>query len=124
MDERIKRMLDESEKQKAATRNDLSNAVNECVELIKSAFQTPPRREFIRYVIKNLFDAQNGRCAICGGELTTYEVDHIIPISKGGGNERGNLQLTHSECNNKKRAKIDPQMLLQYLEDMYLNRVQ
>lgn len=32
------------------------------------------------------------------------EIDHIVPVSKGGGNEASNLQVLCQECN---RAKTD-----------------
>jgi 5-methylcytosine-specific restriction endonuclease McrA len=44
-------------------------------------------------------------CALCGHKfenLKDVTLDHIIPSSKGGGNEITNLQLAHTECNNKK----------------------
>jgi 5-methylcytosine-specific restriction endonuclease McrA len=55
-------------------------------------------------------------CAICGKyidvELEAFnplavEVDHIVPRSRGGSlYDLGNLQLTHSQCNRKKGAKM------------------
>jgi 5-methylcytosine-specific restriction endonuclease McrA len=45
-----------------------------------------------------------GICALCGNfvELSDASRDHIIPRSKGGGNGRDNIQLTHKSCNNLK----------------------
>ena len=44
------------------------------------------------------------RCCKCGRYPTDdnkiiLEVDHIVPISKGGTNEIGNLQTLCNECN-------------------------
>lgn len=33
------------------------------------------------------------------------EIDHIKPVSHGGGNERSNLQATHRRCNQKKSGR-------------------
>lgn len=50
-----------------------------------------------------------GNCAICGSQLNRklrdhdhplyVTFDHIVPRSRGGGNELGNLRLAHSSCN-------------------------
>ena len=42
-------------------------------------------------------------CKICGRRAST-QVDHIIPLSKGGTDERSNLQGTCDECHEKKTA--------------------
>jgi 5-methylcytosine-specific restriction endonuclease McrA len=52
---------------------------------------------------------QRGRCALCGVILIPSvrpHVDHRIPISLRGTNERTNLQLLCAECNLGKRALI------------------
>jgi 5-methylcytosine-specific restriction endonuclease McrA len=33
------------------------------------------------------------------------ELDHIVPLSIGGSNQRSNLQLVHRQCNRSKGAK-------------------
>nr|YP_009184903.1 putative reverse transcriptase, intron maturase and HNH endonuclease [Jenufa minuta]ALO63006.1 putative reverse transcriptase, intron maturase and HNH endonuclease [Jenufa minuta] len=57
--------------------------------------------------VRTLLIRQNQRCAVCHQELTSFdsnswEVDHIIPRSKGGKDEYKNLQLVHKECHVKK----------------------
>jgi 5-methylcytosine-specific restriction endonuclease McrA len=62
-----------------------------------------------------------GKCFYCGTELhyqevldwggkavqsiALWDVDHVIPVSKGGGNEMDNLVPSCRSCNNKKGAK-------------------
>lgn len=45
-------------------------------------------------------------CAKCGS-TERLEIDHIIPVSRGGGNEYGNLQVLCKTCNLKKSNKIN-----------------
>jgi hypothetical protein len=55
------------------------------------------------------------RCAYCQTPealtITTFEIDHIIPVSAGGATTLGNLCLTCPACNRFKSARqtaIDP----------------
>lgn len=78
--------------------------------------------------IKKFYDSQNGICPLCGlslnVELMEYEewamshlkkispqrvrgridlnIDHIIPLAKGGADKNRNKQLVHTFCNSKK----------------------
>ena len=47
-------------------------------------------------------------CAGCGGTSTAkdpFTVDHIVPLSGGGSNALGNLQVMHRSCNSRKGKK-------------------
>lgn len=50
----------------------------------------------------------NYTCQICGRHLRDDEIefDHIIPISKGGSSEEGNLRLTCRDCNRRKGQTV------------------
>lgn len=53
---------------------------------------------------------QRDRCAACRIRLgTKYEVDHIVPLSKGGHDGRSNLQLLCPPCNRSKKD-AEPQV--------------
>lgn len=49
----------------------------------------------------NIFKRDDYRCAYCGSE-SNLTIDHIIPRSKGGGNNWENLITSCLPCNNKK----------------------
>lgn len=61
---------------------------------------------------RRLFAAQDGRCAICEGQMLLYTFpdhpdfatfDHITPLHFGGGKSAiGNLRLAHRSCNQKR----------------------
>lgn len=49
------------------------------------------------------------RCTYCGvpGTDAEMEVDHIIPVSKGGSNHMSNLTTACRACNSKKSDRLD-----------------
>lgn len=58
--------------------------------------------------IQRIFEAQNGKCALCRAKVgKKFHVDHIKPLSKGGSNAARNLQILCSACNIRKGAS-DP----------------
>ena len=62
--------------------------------------------------VRAIFDAQRGICANCNSKLSKsgpdkYHVDHILPLARGGSNDKYNLQCLCKPCNLRKNAK-DP----------------
>lgn len=51
--------------------------------------------------VMELLDDQGGLCACCGG-VDNMELDHIVPLSKGGGDDISNLQWLCMSCNRRK----------------------
>jgi hypothetical protein len=68
--------------------------------------------------LSRLMDRDKGVCALCGDSVNIKDftrvdgvfianddypsIDHIIPVSKGGTHQWGNVQLAHRKCNGKK----------------------
>ena len=53
---------------------------------------------------------QGNRCNICKQKFTKRRpptIDHIIPLSKGGGSTSDNAQALCRSCNSSKNAKLD-----------------
>lgn len=58
--------------------------------------------------IKKLFKIQKDRCAHSWCRVSIkkgYEIDHVIPLSRGGSNDRRNIQLLCKPCNQEKHDK-------------------
>ena len=55
-----------------------------------------------------LMTRQRGRCVYCKAAFTEtgYHVDHIVPLARGGLNDRTNIQLTCPNCNRRKTTKL------------------
>ena len=53
---------------------------------------------------ENIYKQLNGRCAYCGKGMTLKDAtrDHVVPKSKGGGNNVKNLLPTCKKCNQMK----------------------
>ena len=66
--------------------------------------QIPPTDKPMK---ERLFKEQNGKCKACDVEMriVDFEVDHIIPKAKGGGDYYENYQLLCGNCNITKGAR-------------------
>lgn len=62
-------------------------------------------REQARTCIPLIVARDGYRCRYCGSMTATFVVDHIHPISRGGGNVLENLALACEPCNLSKGAK-------------------
>lgn len=97
--------------------------VEKCVfELIKPLeyqwFEKPkvkrnknPRKPISGRVRQNVFMRDNYTCQICGAnryrDKVKIEIDHILPVSKGGTNDPNNLQTLCQRCNREKHNRTD-----------------
>ena len=66
--------------------------------------------------LKAQFELQDGKCFYCGVLLfasfeTSYEIEHKVPISKGGSSDISNVVLSCRKCNRRKHAKTDAEFL-------------
>lgn len=46
-----------------------------------------------------------GFCSYCGTQAGPFEIDHVLPWSRGGTHDRENLTLACKQCNRSKGAK-------------------
>jgi 5-methylcytosine-specific restriction endonuclease McrA len=64
-----------------------------------------PSRYVAAQIRTDLLSAAQHRCASCPA-TEHLEIDHIVPISKGGTGDPDNLQVLCRKCNRKKRALL------------------
>lgn len=88
----------------------------EFVKLVTGRNNPHLAEQIVRYTTRKAFDVsvrlmleerQNYRCALCGVTLrsaTSPQVDHIMPLAKGGDNAPSNLQILCGKCNSGKSA--------------------
>src|SRR5262249_1004877 len=99
MGDRFERIKADSKAIRDATFREFWGEVVECSDLVKK-IRTPKRRFWLAEVVQELYEKQAGKCGLSGEPLEpNFEVDHIIPISYGGGNERSNLRLVNRSRN-------------------------
>lgn len=92
------------------------------IPLSKSVYKKRKKLTSIKLSLRRkIYDRDNGMCYLCGMEIKFFSqatVDHVIPKSKGGTNDKSNLKITHSSCNNFKGNKtldeIDLEKLKKY----------
>jgi 5-methylcytosine-specific restriction endonuclease McrA len=57
--------------------------------------------------IQRQYEGQRGRCWWCGNPVgSTYHVDHIIPLSRGGDNSARNICIACPSCNLSKQDRL------------------
>lgn len=71
-----------------------------------------------KYSREDIFRLDNFVCYLCREHVSPEErtIDHIVPLSKGGGDGMTNVALTHWSCNYKKRANT-----ISEITDMFPN---
>lgn len=68
---------------------------------LRDAFVEPVDRS-------RLFEIHHGLCGICGDPIdpeSSWHVDHVIPLSRGGKHSYANTQPSHPSCNLAKGVK-------------------
>lgn len=70
------------------------------------------RRSFDAKTKEDLFKKQNGHCACCFKPIDrpeSAEIDHVVPLERGGRDEWANFLLAHAQCNKEKHNKTLPE---------------
>jgi len=76
-------------------------------------------------IVRAVYVRDGFTCQICGShpvergrpwlpDLSDIEIDHIIPVSKGGKDETSNWQVLCKACNRKKGNSVDREMAMRW----------
>ena len=70
---------------------------------------------------KSLFLRDRGECQYCGIPLSisTCTIDHVVPKSKGGTHDWGNVVLSCAKCNQQKGSRLLKNSSLTLRQDLY-----
>ena len=77
----------------------------------------PTRRiAWPRGLKRQLMRRQNNTCVYCGyrRRAASLDIDHIVPVVKGGSNDTGNLQVICRPCNQRKGDQTDQEFRARY----------
>lgn len=55
--------------------------------------------------IQSMLSNQKHKCACCKHKLVKFQIDHVVPLARGGSNDISNIQLLCPRCNRSKGAK-------------------
>ena len=98
---RVKKAVYDDEADLASLRSAVAD-LEAAVEFKKSGPNRDPIPEDVKLVV---WARDGGACVRCGS-IQNLHFDHIIPISKGGGNSEENIQILCDHCNLQKSDKI------------------
>lgn len=75
--------------------------------LILNLLKEKPRSRNIPAKVRyEVFARDNGKCVLCGSNIS-IEFDHIIPFSKGGSNNAENIRVLCQDCNRSRGNRMD-----------------
>ncbi len=74
------------------------------------------RRAWPKGLKQELMRRQNNTCVYCGNRRTArnFEIDHIVPVVRGGSNDKSNLQVICAPCNQRKGIQTDEEFRARY----------
>ena len=74
--------------------------------------------ELFGYEVKEyLLDKYNRTCVYCGGTHIPLQIEHLLPVSRGGSNRVSNLAIACAPCNQKKGTQTASEFGFPELEE-------
>jgi 5-methylcytosine-specific restriction endonuclease McrA len=99
-------------KERVSYEADIHEEFNDFIEkVIKSRLYNSDVKLWKKISLE-VFERDKFTCAYCGKTGGKIEVDHIVPISKGGSNHLSNLVTACVKCNRQKKDKTIDEFML------------
>jgi 5-methylcytosine-specific restriction endonuclease McrA len=76
----------------------------------------------LRVSRKGIFARDDHTCQYCGAQEVPLTLDHIMPVSRGGGDDWLNLVCSCVPCNNKKGSRTPPEAGMSLRQSPYRPR--
>ena len=70
------------------------------------SYKRPRRTKIDVPLVRAVFSRDGGRCRYCGSEDPPFELDHVVPVSRGGENSLENLVVSCKHCNMSKGDRL------------------
>ncbi len=83
-------------------------------EQLRQAMMKPGHPQFVERVDRDVvYERHGGVCGICGCAVPSdeFEVDHRVPLSRGGLHGYDNCQPAHPRCNQSKHTKLEEEIV-------------
>lgn len=79
----------------------------------------PTRRRLTQEERRSIYETMGGHCAYCGCEISLkdMQVDHIVPLRKGGADDLSNMFPSCRSCNHYK-STLDVEQFRHMIEKM------
>lgn len=82
------------------------------IEAVRRARKRENGGTFTRSDIEAMYTQQEGLCAYCHCALNgVYDIEHKVPLCRGGSSDPSNLALACEYCNSRKHTKTDVEFL-------------
>lgn len=75
-------------------------------------------REKLRHLLARLVDHWGSACVYCGETPERLEIEHIVPIVRGGSDDITNLTVACANCNRRKHAKTAAEFGFPHIHDL------
>ena len=80
----------------------------------KQAHRKNPHGYVRGYVDRQAIIDRDGLvCRLCGDDVPAVadvDIDHIVPVTRGGSDHPSNLQVTHASCNRRKGNRLQEEL--------------